>query len=120
MIDQSSLTSIMISIFYYCFQRATAADFEFLAQIGRGGFGRVYQARHKQENKMYAIKVLSKQEIVKRNHVENIWTERNVLSQNFEHPFLVAAHYSFHTKDKLYLVLDFVNGGEVLTLNRNF
>lgn len=39
--------------------------------------------------------------------------ERNVLLKNVKHPFLVGLHYSFQTTDKLYFVLDFVNGGEV-------
>lgn len=39
--------------------------------------------------------------------------ERNVLLKNVKHPFLVGLHYSFQTRDKLYFVLDFVNGGEV-------
>lgn len=41
--------------------------------------------------------------------------ERNVLLKNVQHPFLVGLHYSFQTTDKLYFVLDFVNGGEVST-----
>lgn len=43
--------------------------------------------------------------------------ERNVLLKNVKHPFLVGLHYSFQTTDKLYFVLDFVNGGEVSTLS---
>lgn len=39
--------------------------------------------------------------------------ERNVLLKNVKHPFLVGLHYSFQTKEKLYFVLDYVNGGEV-------
>lgn len=39
--------------------------------------------------------------------------ERNVLLKNVKHPFLVGLHYSFQTTDKLYFVLDFINGGEV-------
>lgn len=39
--------------------------------------------------------------------------ERNVLLKNVKHPFLVGLHYSFQTTEKLYFVLDFVNGGEV-------
>ena len=41
--------------------------------------------------------------------------ERNVLLKNVKHPFLVGLHYSFQTTDKLYFVLDFINGGEVST-----
>ena len=68
---------------------------------------------HKMENKIYAIKVLSKEAIIKRNEVKHIMTERNVLIKNLKHPFLIGLHYSFQSNDKLYFVLDYVNGGEV-------
>lgn len=68
---------------------------------------------HKLENKIYAIKVLSKEAIIKRNEVKHIMTERNVLIKNLKHPFLIGLHYSFQSNDKLYFVLDYVNGGEV-------
>ena len=84
-----------------------------MSVIGKGSFGKVYMARHKVENKVYAIKILQKAAIKKRNEVKHIMAERNVLVRNIKHPFLVALHYSFQTNDKLYFVLDFVNGGEV-------
>ena len=62
---------------------------------------------------MFAIKVLQKKAIVKRNEVKHILAERNVLLRNVEHPFLVGLHYSFQTSSKLYFVLDYVNGGEL-------
>ena len=62
---------------------------------------------------MFAVKVLQKQAIMKRNEVKHIMSERNVLLKNVQHPFLVGLHYSFQTPDKLYFVLDYVNGGEV-------
>lgn len=40
-------------------------------------------------------------------------SERNVLLKNVKHPFLVGLHYSFQTTDKLYFILDYINGGEV-------
>lgn len=43
-------------------------------------------------------------------------SERNVLLKNVKHPFLVGLHYSFQTTDKLYFVLDYINGGEVCNL----
>ena len=70
-------------------------------------------ANHKFENKIYAIKVLNKEAIIKRNEVRHIMAERNVLIRNLKHPFLVGLHYSFQSNDKLYFVLDYVNGGEV-------
>lgn len=45
--------------------------------------------------------------------------ERSVLLKNIKHPFLVGLHYSFQTTDKLYFVLDYVNGGEVRTTECN-
>lgn len=88
-------------------------DFEFLKVIGKGSFGKVYLAKHKKETKIYAIKVLSKQMILKHNEKRHVMSERNVLLQNLKHPFLVGLHYSFQSKDKLYFVLDYANGGEM-------
>ena len=76
----------------------------------------VLLARNKNEGGVYAVKVLQKQAIMKRNEVKHIMAERNVLLKNVVHPFLVGLHYSFQTPDKLYFVLDYVNGGEVATL----
>ncbi len=89
------------------------SDFEFLRTIGKGSFGKVFSARHKKEDTIYAIKVLNKKMILKRNEKNHIMSERNVLLKNLNHPFLVGLYYSFQTKDKLYFVLDYVNGGEV-------
>ncbi|GAB1610044.1 serine/threonine-protein kinase Sgk1-like isoform X4 [Argonauta hians] len=89
------------------------SDFEFLKVIGKGSFGKVLLARHRTEGKIYAIKVLQKKAVMKRNEVRHIMSERNVLVQNVKHPFLVGLHYSFQTPDKLYFVLDYVNGGEL-------
>jgi serine/threonine protein kinase len=61
----------------------------------------------------FAIKVLQKKAIIRRNEVKHIMAERNVLLKNVTHPFLVGLHYSFQTGKKLYFVLDYVNGGEL-------
>lgn len=47
------------------------------------------------------------------NQEKHIMSERNVLLKNVKHPFLVGLHYSFQTADKLYFILDYINGGEV-------
>lgn len=94
-------------------QHVKPSDFEFLRTIGKGSFGKVYSARHKKEDTIYAIKVLNKKMILKRNEKNHIMSERNVLLKNLNHPFLVGLYYSFQTKDKLYFVLDYVNGGEL-------
>ncbi|GIY01629.1 hypothetical protein CEXT_708631 [Caerostris extrusa] len=64
------------------------------------------------EGNVYAVKVLQKKMILKRNEKNHVMSERNVLLKNLHHPFLVGLHYAFQTPDKLYFVLDYVNGGE--------
>jgi len=88
-------------------------DFEFLKVIGKGSFGKVLLARHKVDKNVFAVKVLQKAAIMKRNEAKHIMAERNVLLKNIKHPFLVGLHFSFQTPDKLYFVLDYVNGGEL-------
>uniref|UniRef100_A0A914XNT5 Uncharacterized protein n=1 Tax=Plectus sambesii TaxID=2011161 RepID=A0A914XNT5_9BILA len=96
-------------------ERPTAKprDFEFLKTVGKGSFGKVFLARHKADQHVYAMKVLGKAHIKKRNEVKHVMSERNVLISNIKHPFLVSLHYSFQTRDKLYFVLDYLNGGEL-------
>jgi len=87
--------------------------FDFLKTIGKGSFGRVYLVRYKTDGQIYAMKILGKTKILKRNEIKHVMAERNVLKSNINHPFLVSLHYSFQTKEKLYFVLDFLNGGEL-------
>uniref|UniRef100_A0A671Z3K9 Serine/threonine-protein kinase Sgk1 n=1 Tax=Sparus aurata TaxID=8175 RepID=A0A671Z3K9_SPAAU len=88
-------------------------DFDYLKIIGKGSFGKVLLARHKESTKYYAVKVLQKKIIMKKKEHKHIMAERSVLMKNIKHPFLVGLHYSFQTTDKLYFVLDYVNGGEL-------
>ena len=92
---------------------AKITDFDLLKVVGKGSFGKVYLARHKGTQKHYAIKVLQKKAVMKRNEVKHIMSERSVLLKNVSHPFLVGLHYSFQTSTKLYFVLDYINGGEI-------
>lgn len=87
-------------------------SFEMLTIIGQGSFGKVVQVRHKGTGDVYAMKILNKKNIVDRGEVEHTITERNILMR-INHPFLMKLHYSFQTPDKLYLVMDFINGGEL-------
>eukprot|EP00124_Ichthyophonus_hoferi_P004975 Ihof_evm2s629 gene=Ihof_evmTU2s629 len=91
----------------------TLEDFHLLKVIGKGSFGKVLLARHIKTSLVYAIKVLSKASIKKRNEVKHVMAERNVLVKNLKHPFLVGLHYSFQTPENLYFVLTYVNGGEL-------
>lgn len=80
--------------------------------IGRGSFGKVMQVRHKKDGKIYAMKVMRKDAIIAKNQVTHTRDEKNIL-QTIRHPFIVNLNYAFQTKDKLYMILDYVNGGEL-------
>ncbi|MEQ2215763.1 Serine/threonine-protein kinase Sgk1 [Xenoophorus captivus] len=95
-----------------CF-RIKPCDFDYLKIIGKGSFGKVLLARHRETTNYYAVKVLQKKMILKKKEQKHIMAERSVLMKNIKHPFLVGLHYSFQTTDKLYFVLDYVNGGEL-------
>ena len=91
----------------------TPRDFEFLKLIGRGTFGKVFQVRKKNTKRIYAMKVLSKKEIIAKKEVQHTIGERKILQRSLESPFLVGLKFSFQTDTDLYLVTDFKSGGEL-------
>eukprot|EP01098_Paradermamoeba_levis_P010729 TRINITY_DN4519_c0_g2_i2.p1 TRINITY_DN4519_c0_g2~~TRINITY_DN4519_c0_g2_i2.p1 ORF type:complete len:466 (-),score=133.53 TRINITY_DN4519_c0_g2_i2:350-1747(-) len=93
-------------------EKVTIDDFDLLKVIGKGSFGKVLQVRKKDNGRIYALKVLDKKTIIERNEVEHTKAERNIL-EKLVHPFLMNLHYSFQSSDKLYFVMDYVNGGEL-------
>ncbi|KAI0796771.1 kinase-like domain-containing protein [Abortiporus biennis] len=91
----------------------TPRDFEFLKLIGRGTFGKVFQVRKKDTKRIYAMKVLSKREIIDKKEVAHTIGERKILQRSLDSPFLVGLKFSFQTDTDLYLVTDFKSGGEL-------
>eukprot|EP00743_Colponemidia_sp_Colp-15_P001355 GILK01001485.1.p1 GENE.GILK01001485.1~~GILK01001485.1.p1 ORF type:complete len:358 (+),score=61.05 GILK01001485.1:21-1094(+) len=93
-------------------ERVSLDDFVLLKVIGKGSYGKVMQVRKKDTGQIFAMKMLRKENIVKRNQVEHTKTERNVL-EYVAHPFIVNLRYAFQTSKKLYFVLDYCPGGEL-------
>ncbi|CAH1802624.1 unnamed protein product [Owenia fusiformis] len=96
--------------------KAGPHDFELLKVLGKGGYGKVFQVRKlhgKDHGKIFAMKVLKKATIV-RNAKDTAHTkaERNIL-EAVRHPFLVDLIYAFQTCGKLYLILEYLSGGEL-------
>ncbi|KAK6943364.1 Protein kinase domain [Dillenia turbinata] len=87
-------------------------DFEVMKVVGQGAFGKVYQVRKRGTSEIYAMKVMRKDRIMEKNHAEYMKAERDILTK-IDHPFIVQLRYSFQTKYRLYLVLDFINGGHL-------
>ena len=90
-------------------------DFQVLKLIGKGTFGQVYQVRKKDTQRIYAMKVLSKKVIIQKKEVAHTLGERNILvrTATADSPFIVGLKFSFQTPTDLYLITDFMSGGEL-------
>lgn len=89
-------------------------DFDLLKMLGKGAFGEVVLAQHKESGRLYAIKVLKKKDIVENDQLEHTKTEQKILA-HVNHPFLVSLDYAFQTESRLYFVMEFMRGGELFT-----
>ncbi|XP_037089918.1 ribosomal protein S6 kinase beta-1-like [Pollicipes pollicipes] len=97
-------------------ERVGPKDFELRKVLGKGGYGKVFQVKKtsgKYVGKVFAMKVLKKATIV-RNQKDTAHTkaERNIL-EAVKHPFIVDLMYAFQTGGKLYLILEYLSGGEL-------
>lgn len=97
--------------------RYSLADFTFIRTLGTGSFGRVHLVRSQHNSRSYAIKVLSKERVIKMKQVEHTNSEREML-ERVRHPFLVNLWGTFKDSKNLYMVMDFVAGGELFSLLR--
>jgi protein-serine/threonine kinase len=90
-------------------------DFEVLRLLGKGTFGQVFQVAKIESGRIYAMKVLSKKVIVKKKEIAHTIGERNILVRTSaaQSPFIVGLKFSFQTPTDLYLVTDYMSGGEL-------
>ena len=91
---------------------ATLEDFKHLKVLGQGSFGKVILVKNENNNKLYAMKILDKSYIVKKNQVSHTQTERALL-EKLKHPFIVRLNYAFQDSKKLYFLTEFLQGGEL-------
>ncbi|DBA81919.1 TPA: hypothetical protein ACH3X1_007632 [Trebouxia sp. C0004] len=97
----------------------TIDDFEILKPISRGAFGRVYLCKKRATGDLLAIKVMRKNDLIRKNMVESVRNERNILAMA-NNPFVVRFYYSFTSRDNLYIVMEYLNGGDCFSLLRVF
>ncbi|KAI8608604.1 kinase-like domain-containing protein [Chytriomyces sp. MP71] len=87
------------------------SHFQKIKLIGKGDVGRVFLVRHNSTQKFYAMKVLEKREMIKRNKVKRVLAEQEILI-TANHPFIMTLYHSFQSEDYLYFVMEYCSGGE--------
>jgi serine/threonine-protein kinase RIM15 len=91
-------------------------DFEIIKPISKGAFGSVYLSKKKSTGDYFAIKVLKKADMVAKNQVTNVKAERAIMMWQGESDFVAKLYYTFSSKDYLYLVMEYLNGGDCASL----
>lgn len=86
--------------------------FDLLKLIGEGSFGKVLLVRNRLDKKLYAMKVIGKAVLKKKNQIKYMKSERDILTK-INHPFLISLCFAFQSDTKVYLVMEFLGGGEL-------
>ena len=93
-------------------KKLTVDDFSIIKVIGKGSYGKVLLVKKNDDEQIYAMKVLKKQAMKKRNQVNHIKAERKIM-ELIDFPFIVKLKYAFQNPEKLYMVMDYCPGGEL-------
>jgi serine/threonine protein kinase len=94
------------------FKNVGLEDFKVIRTLGRGSFGKVVMVQYKDSQSYYAMKILKKDLVKQTNQIFHTKTEREIL-EKISHPFIVRLQYAFQSPEKLYIVTDFMQGGEL-------
>eukprot|EP01012_Entosiphon_sulcatum_P066557 TRINITY_DN95859_c0_g1_i1.p1 TRINITY_DN95859_c0_g1~~TRINITY_DN95859_c0_g1_i1.p1 ORF type:complete len:704 (-),score=115.29 TRINITY_DN95859_c0_g1_i1:119-2230(-) len=94
-------------------ERASLSEYEFLKVIGKGAFGKVLKVRNRTTGEVYALKSMKKQKVLSMKMLKCV-TEESTLIRSLEHPFIVKLHATFQTPERLFLVFDYLSGGNLV------
>ena len=102
------------NLFQQISQRSDLNDFKILKVLGEGAFGKVYLVENKDSKDVLAMKVMFKEEIIRGDDVDTVLRERKVFEYGKKSNFLASLHSSFQSLDKLFFVMEFLPGGDLL------
>jgi serine/threonine protein kinase len=80
--------------------------------VGKGGFGKVWKVEQKGTKRIYAMKLMSKAKVINKKSVSSVLNERNFLAK-LSHPFIVNMANAFQDREYLYLIMDYLDGGDL-------
>ena len=80
--------------------------------VGKGTFGKVFQVKHKKTGKIYAMKCIRKDVVLENDQMDSLKLEKEIL-YNIEHPFIVGMDYVFENNERIFFLMDFIEGGEL-------
>ncbi|XP_052783688.1 cAMP-dependent protein kinase catalytic subunit PRKX-like isoform X2 [Mya arenaria] len=95
------------------------SDYEILSTIGTGTFGRVVLVRNRETRNYFALKVMAVTEVIRLKQIEHVKNEKEILS-SISHPFIVNMLWANHDEAFLYMLMEYVPGGEVFSYLRNY
>lgn len=99
-------------------QATSIKDFGIIKPISRGAFGSVFLAKKRTTGDYYAIKALRKQDMIAKNQITNVKAERTILMDQANSPYVAKLFWSFQSREYLYLVMEYLNGGDCAALIR--
>lgn len=96
--------------------KETPQNFQTIKVIGKGAFGEVKLVQRKSDGKIYALKSLIKSEMFKKDQLAHVRAERDILADSKDNPWLVKLHASFQDSAFLYMLMEFLPGGDLMTM----
>eukprot|EP00092_Neocalanus_flemingeri_P102609 GFUD01131251.1.p1 GENE.GFUD01131251.1~~GFUD01131251.1.p1 ORF type:complete len:710 (-),score=190.82 GFUD01131251.1:77-2185(-) len=107
---------VKTEIYQQAVNKTKLEDFDFLKVLGEGGFGKIYLVEHKKTKAVLVAKAICKEEMIRGDTADIAMTERNILALGTKKNFLTTLHSSFQTPDKLFFMMEFVSGGDLMFL----
>ncbi|KAI5959746.1 RIM15 [Candida pseudojiufengensis] len=111
-INRPPLSPLLVSTQQPSSKTTTIKDYEVIKPISKGAFGSVFLAKRKLTGDYVAIKCLRKRDMIAKNQVLNVKSERAVMMRQSDSPYVAQLYSSFQSKNYLYLVMEYLNGGD--------
>ncbi|GMG07840.1 unnamed protein product [[Candida] boidinii] len=118
-LDKAQLSPLLVPTAPFKPSAPSIKDYEIIKPISKGAFGSVFLAKRKLTGEYFAIKVLKKADMIAKNQVTNVKAERAIMMAQADSPYVAQLFATFQSSNYLYLVMEYLNGGDCATLVKN-